>query len=162
MLSSPKAERHGKHGTSETASCVCISNMVFPLWKSPGFPPLAAEPFDADAGKTRKKMSPLRGLVKGPAILLPGKHRNGSGAGCRVSIVSAVQLMASFCFATQIIRSVRSCRPSRKVYFYFYLKHAIMQAIAIDLVKTFFLFLGKAVKQHVQSGAGPVNSWGGL
>ena len=147
VLSSPKAERHGKHGTSEIASCVCISNMVFPLWKSPGFPPLAAEPFDADAGKTRKKMSPLS-----------GNHRDG----CRVSIVSAVQLMASFCFATQIIRSVRSCRPSRKVYFYFYLKHAIMQAIAIDLVKTFFLFLGKAVKQHVQSGAGPVNSWGGL
>ena len=74
----------------------------------------------------------------------------------------AVQFIASFCFATQIIRSVRSCRPSRKVYFYFYLKHAIMQAMAIDLVKTFFLFLGKAVKQHVQSGAGPVNSWGGL
>ena len=105
--------------------------MVFPLWKSPGFPPLAAEPFDADAGKTRKKMSPL-----------PGKLRNGSGAGCRVSIVSAVQFIASFCFATQIIRSVRSCRPSRKVYFYFYLKHAIMQAIAINLRENIFLIFG--------------------
>ena len=81
-------------------------------------------------------------LYKGPAILLPGKHRNGSGAGCRVSIVSAVQFIASFCFATQIIRSVRSCRPSRKVYFYFYLKHAIMQAIAVNLRENIFLIFG--------------------
>ena len=98
---------------------------------------------------------------------MPRKH----GFGCLVDGIilfispgtfPAVQLIASFCFATQIIRSVRSCRPSRKVYFYFFNKHAIMQAIAINLRENIFLIFGKAVKQHVQSGAGPVNSWGGL